>query len=87
MMQRCEKCRRRYDDAEAWTLCPHKLLMPRRLLEQKKAALKLAETGRKMVLVDGEDETPRHIVAIGWSGLITLSGLDEEFRPDQLQPA
>lgn len=79
MMSRCERCRRRYDDAECSTICPHKLIMPRYLLEQKELALTLL--GREVTFNHTPNGPFRRVDSVGWDGMVTIEGFVGSFAP------
>ncbi len=79
MQTTCLKCRKRYDDADRLTYCPHDLIMPRADLEQKKLALALH--GKDIVFAHLPDEPARRIQSISWNGMVTVTGMPGEFAP------
>lgn len=83
MYRTCEDCHEPYDDAECTTICPHRLLMPRRELEQKKQGVELV--GKRVKFrgpgLPGHPNEPHLVQACGWDGMLTLEGFVGEFAP------
>lgn len=70
----CPHCRQIFDDAEASTICPHRLLMPREDLDRKDLAYKLLG---KLVRFNHEPDGPyRRVDSLNCLGMVTLAKMD-----------
>ena len=79
MTVQCESCRKTFDDADCTTICPHDLIMPAAMLEQKKRGLALLE---KPIRFNHHSSSERlRVQSVGWDGMVTLHGMAGEFAP------
>lgn len=81
MNVQCQKCHKKYDDAERWTICPHKLLMPMEHLKQKDLAISLLGKPVRFVHMPEENET-YCVQSVTWQGMVTIDKLSGEFAPE-----
>lgn len=75
----CAQCREYFDDADRSTICPHDLLMPQDLLDQKK--LGLALLGRQVRFNHMTSGRTMRVESVQWDGMITVEGLVGLFAP------
>lgn len=79
MITTCLTCRVTYDDAEQFTICPHRLLLPVADMERKKEALALS--GKRIRFAHMPEDAEVRITSICWNGMVTLEGFAGEFAP------
>lgn len=75
----CPACHMRYDDAERSTICPHEMLMTRRDLLRKDAAIALM--GENIRFKHMPDSEITRVTTITWNGMVYVDGLSGIFDP------
>lgn len=75
----CSDCRKRYDDAERFTFCPHERFMSEDMLARKVAGLALL--GKRVTFNHMPDAEGWRVSSCGWDGSLSLEGLAGEFAP------
>ena len=80
MIVTCPDCGATYDDADCWTICPHRQFLCGEDAQRKKAALKLIG---KLVRFANEPEGPwGRVQFVTWDGMVGIEGGSGEFDPN-----
>ena len=78
----CDKCRVMYDDAKAFTFCPHERFMSDQTAAQKDLGVSLV--GKPLKWANEINEPTAavlYIESVGFDGMVTLRGWTGEFAP------
>lgn len=78
MIQACQDCGHRLDDAEQSVICPHNRFLSADDQAQKDLGISLL--GKK-VAFNHMPESSVRISSVGWNGIVTVEGMAGEFAP------
>jgi hypothetical protein len=75
----CEKCHKRYDDAERSTICPHELLWDPETLARKDVSISLL--GKHVSFAHQPHGEVHQVTAVNFEGMVGLHDLPGWFDP------
>jgi hypothetical protein len=79
MLRDCQQCRKRYDDAECYTFCPHARFITAEDRGRKDLAFTLI--GKPLCFAHQPNGEKVFVESIGHDGMVTLKGWTGEFAP------
>lgn len=84
MIRHCDRCERRYDDAVAFTFCPHDRFLSDEAAARKDHACKLL--GVELSWASEPDGEPVFIESVTHDGMVSIAGHVGVFAPHLFRP-